>query len=131
MGEFLGLEFAAVAVYLASVHVVTLAGHSHLEGIDSQPGFHPRADRIPHDATRVGVFDRAKVQLALIYAIEYHDDYTKKSLIVTASVCALFIITFGVLIGLLVVKGFAVVYSIGAIFGAVSFVRPSWLMRRG
>lgn len=65
----------------------------------------------------------------LIYAVEYHDAHTKTPLIVTASVCALLIITCGVLIGLFAAKGFAVVYGIGAIIGAVSFSRPWWSMR--
>src|SRR5699024_10050540 len=64
--EFLRSELAAaVAVRHASSHV-TAPGHSHLEGIDSQPGLHPRADRIADDARGVGVLDRAEVQLALI-----------------------------------------------------------------
>src|SRR5699024_1175300 len=64
--EFLRPELAAaVAVRHASSHV-TAPGHSHLEGIDSQPGLHPRADRIADDARGVGVLDRAEVQLALI-----------------------------------------------------------------
>lgn len=45
---------------------VTPPGHSHLEGIDSQPSLHPRADRVANDPRRVGVLDRAQVQLALI-----------------------------------------------------------------
>ena len=53
--EFLRSELAAaVAVGHASGHV-TPPGHSHLEGIDSQPGLHPRADRIANDPRRVGV----------------------------------------------------------------------------
>src|SRR5699024_3507106 len=56
---------ASVAVRHASSHD-TAPGHSHLERIDSQPGLHPRADRIADDARGVGVLDRAEVQLALI-----------------------------------------------------------------
>src|SRR5699024_12880478 len=64
--EFLRSELAAaVAVGHASGHV-TPPGHSHLEGIDSQPGLHPRADRIANDPRRVGVLDRTEVQFALI-----------------------------------------------------------------
>ena len=64
--EFLRSELAAaVAVRHASANVTT-PGHSHLEGIDSQPGLHPRTDRIADDARGVGVLDRAEVQLALI-----------------------------------------------------------------
>ena len=64
--EFLRSELAAaVAVPHASAHV-TAPNHSHLEGIDSQPGLHPRADRIANDPRRVGVLDRTEVELALI-----------------------------------------------------------------
>ncbi|AZL08177.1 hypothetical protein CXR26_02175 [Brevibacterium aurantiacum] len=66
----------------------------------------------------------------LIYAVEYHDDYTKTPLIVTASVCTLLIITCGVLIGTFDRQGFAVVYGIGASVGAVSFFPPWWTMHR-
>ena len=53
--EFLRSELAAaVAMRHASAHVTT-PGHGHLEGIDSQPGLHPRTDRIADDARRVGV----------------------------------------------------------------------------
>lgn len=66
----------------------------------------------------------------LNYAVEYHDDYTKTPLIMTATVCALLIITCGVPIGPLDAKGLAAVYGIGAIVKAVSFARPWWEMRR-
>src|SRR5699024_11093969 len=64
--EFLRPELAAaIRVRDASAHVAT-PGHGHLEGISSQPGLHPRADRISDDARGVGVLDRTQVQLALI-----------------------------------------------------------------
>ena len=66
----------------------------------------------------------------LIYAVEYHDDYAKTPLIVTALVFTFLIITCGVLIGVFDAKGFAVIYGIGAIVGAVSFARPWWAMKR-
>lgn len=35
-----------------------------LEGLDGQPGLHPRVDRVPHDPVRVHVLDRAEVELS-------------------------------------------------------------------
>lgn len=66
----------------------------------------------------------------LMYAVEYHDDYTKMPLIVTALVFKLLIITCGVLIGVFDAKGYAVIYGIGAVAGAISFARPWWEIRR-
>ena len=66
----------------------------------------------------------------LIYAVEYQDDYAKTPLIVTALVFTFLIITCGVLIGVFDAKGYAVIYGIGAVAGAVSFARPWWEMRR-
>lgn len=66
----------------------------------------------------------------LIYANEYDERRIVKPLVVTAGVFLLAILTCGVLIGLFDAKGFAIVYGIGAVFGAASFARPWWTMRR-